>query len=422
MEQPELIQPEHLASRLKWERLFEFLPPWPVRPPRRGRKPVDRDAMLRALIYQRLARKRFLQDLHTHLAENPPMRAACGFNPYQPPPSLERFSAFLGDTANQLFQTVRVHLVKELIQARVVSGRHVGFDSCPVESWVRENNLKTGLRRSRYDKTHLCRGDPTAALGVRIHYPSPGKKEVAYFWGYRNHALADLEAELPLWEITEPNSVAEVTLAIPLLKNASGALNLTFQSVSGDAEYDVERILRYIVKDSKAEAFIPRNPRNTQDTSGFQRRRDNVTCPADLTMYRKGKMTVDGVTYVQYSCPFYWGRKPDLLMCPVNHPKFTQQKGCNYLWRQTETIRALLPYGTDYFKRHYDRRTAVERVFSRLLAITLEEPSVRGLTSVKNHCTLSHISVLLVALAAHRLGHADKIRFVRTFVPNILAP
>ena len=132
-------------------------------------------------------------------------------------------------------------------------------------------------------------------------------------------------------------------------------------------------------------------------------------------------MTVKGVTYIQFSCPFYYGRnKPDLLLCPVGHPKFTKQKGCNYLWRITDTVRDQIPYGTEAFKEHYNRRTAIERVFSRLLAITIQEPSVRGLNSVRNHCTISHIAVLLVALAANKLGHNDKIRFVRTFVPDFL--
>ena len=42
------------------------------------------------------------------------------------------------------------------------------------------------------------------------------------------------------------------------------------------------------------------------------------------------------------------------------------------------------------------------------------------LPSVRNHATISHIAVLLVALAAYSLGYENKVRFVRTFVPNFL--
>ena len=420
MKQPELIQPEHLPPRLRWEKLFQFLPPWPQPAARTGRRPVDRHSILKACIYQRLTRKMFLRDLHTHLMENPPIAAALGFNPYQPPPSLERFSAFVCDCPHQLLQQIRINLTRALIQLEVISAQHVGFDSCPIASSVRENNLKTSLRRCRYDKSTPPKGDPDARLGVRIHYPNPGKTQVEYFWGYRNHTLADLESELPLWEITEPNSVAETTLAIPLLESARTTFNLQFGSVSGDAEYDVEAILKYIVHTLQAKPFIPYNPRNAQDKTGFRRDGQKVFCPASLCMHRRGRMTVKGITYLQFSCPFFYGQKPDLLLCPAGHPKFTGQKGCNYLWRITNNIRDQIPYATEIFKEHYDRRTAIERIFSRLLAITIQEPSVRGLSSIRNHCTLSHIAVLLVALAAYKLGHADKVRFVRTFVPNFL--
>jgi hypothetical protein len=364
---------------------------------------------------------RFLRELHTHLLENPPIMAALGFDPYQPPPSLERFSAFLSDTPHSLLQQIRIELTQTLISIGVINSKHVSFDSCPIPSWVRENNLKTSLRRRRYDKTIPPKGDPDARLGVRIHYPNPGQTQLDYFWGYRNHTLADLESELPLWEITEPNSVAESTLAIPLLNATAETFGLKFKSVSADAEYDVEAILKHIIRTLKARPFIPYNPRNAQDREGFVRKDQHVICPGNLPMYRHGRMTVKGITYIQYRCPFYIGPKPDnLLFCPAAHPKFTKQQGCNYLWRITDNIRDQIPYGTEEFKQHYNRRTAIERIFSRLLAITIQEPSIRGLSSVRNHCTISHISVLLVALAAHKLSHPDKIRFVRTFIPYFL--
>lgn len=420
-QQPELIAPEHLPGRARWEQLFAFLPRWPEAPPARGRKPVSRDALLRACIYQRLTRRRFLSQLCNHLQESPSILAALGFDPYQSPPPLQRLSAFLSKTDHEPLLWIRTDLTKQLLDAGVMTAAHVGFDSCPVVSWVRENNLKTGVNHGRFDKTKPPRADPDARLGVRIHYPSPKKKKVDYFWGYRHHALVDLEAELPLWSFTEPCDIGEVTLAIPLLEAPAVTFGLNYQSVCGDAEYDAARILRVIQETLKARAYIPYNPRHIADQDGFARRGDKVVCPGGLHMYRHGRMTVKGVTYVQYRCPFFKGRKPDLLMCPVDHPKFTKQKGCNYLWRLTKNPRDQVPYHTEEFRVHYNRRTAVERVFSRLLAITLQEPAVRGIQSVRNHCMICDIAVLLVALTAHRLGHADKTRYVRTLVPQILS-
>jgi hypothetical protein len=45
---------------------------------------------------------------------------------------------------------------------------------------------------------------------------------------------------------------------------------------------------------------------------------------------------------------------------------------------------------------------------------------VRGYNANCNHATIAHISVLLVALTAYTNGQKDKMRFVKSFVPNFL--
>jgi hypothetical protein len=140
-------------------------------------------------------------------------------------------------------------------------------------------------------------------------------------------------------------------------------------------------------------------------------------------MHRKGKMTEkkSGITYLQYCCPIYFGKeKKRHLLCPANHPKFFKQKGCNALIRLTPSIREQIDYGDTIFKDLCKKRTSVERVFSRLLSIAMQDPSVIGIDAIRNYCTISHIAVLLVAIAAKRSGHPDKVRFVRSFVPNFL--
>jgi len=419
MIQQELLQPEHLPSKHRWSRLFVSLPAWPQSPRDRGRRPVDRNALLRTLIYQRLSRIRFLQQVCNQLAENPPLMAELGFDPYASAPTLERLSSFLADTDHRCLVAIRTELTLHLIAEGVVAGNHLGIDSCPVESRVKENNLKTALRHSRYDKHCPPKADPDARLGVRIHFPSEDRKKLDYFWGYRNHVLADLDSELPLWEITEPNSVGETNVA-PALLDAACLLPVTIRSVSADAEYDSDVILNCILHQLHAEAFVPANPSHLSHSNGFRREGQKVFCPANLPMYRSGQMNVKTRSYIQYRCPFHLGPKPDLLTCPIGHAKFSTQKGCNYLWRITPNPRDQIPYGTEHFKKHYNRRTAIERGFSRLLSLTIQEPSVRGLNSIRNHCTIAHIAVLLVALTAHRSGYHDKIRFARTFVPNFL--
>jgi hypothetical protein len=49
----------------------------------------------------------------------------------------------------------------------------------------------------------------------------------------------------------------------------------------------------------------------------------------------------------------------------------------------------------------------------------MQRPTVIGLAATANHCTIAHMTVLLVALSAHRLGYDDKIRYMKSFLPNL---
>ena len=49
----------------------------------------------------------------------------------------------------------------------------------------------------------------------------------------------------------------------------------------------------------------------------------------------------------------------------------------------------------------------------------MQNPSVRGLRAISNHCIIAHITVLLVALTATGTDNKDKIRFIKSFLPNI---
>ena len=208
-----------------------------------------------------------------------------------------------------------------------------------------------------------------------------------------------------------------------MLQMAKSAYELQINAVTGDANYDAEDLLTFIIKDLKAQAVIPHNPRNEQP-KGSQIKGNKVICEAGLSMYRKGKMRPKrtGILYCQYACPIHYDPKlqHQYIVCPSLHPKFFKGKGCNALIRLEPSIREQMDYGTLHFKELYNTRTSVERVFSRLLSIAAQNPTVRGLPAIRNYVTTAHIAVLLIAITAHKTGHNDKIRFVKSFVPNFL--
>jgi hypothetical protein len=364
----------------------------------------------------------YLTDLSFELNNNPSVSKALGFNPMKPAPSTERFSSFLHDTDHHEFTSIRQQLAQELIKAGAVPGDSIAIDSCPIVALLKENNLKTSIV-DRFDKTKKPAGDRDARLGVLIHFPSPFKKEVRYFWGYRNHVISDTATELPIWEVTKPANVSDINVAKDLIQEACSFFNLNVQTVMGDANYDSEDLLKFIINDLHAMAIIPHNPRNEQ-AKGYQIKEGKVICEANLTMHRRGKMRPKktGILYCQYSCPIIYDKqiRYQHITCPILHPKFFKGKGCNALIRLEPSIRSEIDYDTQEFKELYKKRTSVERVFSRLLAIAMQHPTVRGYNANRNHATIAHISVLLVALTAYLTGQQDKMRFVKSFVPNFL--
>jgi hypothetical protein len=417
-----LFDPADLPPVIRYEKLFENLPRLEEKAQKVGRRPISRNSLLKALIYKALRRLATLTDLTFELNNNPSISQALSFNPLKQAPSVERFSSFLHDTYNRELQSLRIQLTHALLDAEVISGKSIAIDSCPIVVLLRENNLKTSMA-NRFDKTRKPAGDSDARLGVIIYYPTPFKKQTRYFWGYRNHSVSDIETELPIWEVTKPAHIGEIRLAKSLIREAYQEFNLNIEIVTADANYDAEDFLKFIIKELKAQAIIPHNPRNAQP-KGYQLKGDKVICEAGLPMYRKGKTRPKraGILYCQYSCPIVYDRKirHQYIICPLFHPKFLNGKGCNVLIRLEPSIRAEIDYGTREFKEHYKTRTSVERGFSRLLSIAMQNPTVRGLHAIQNHATIAHIAVLLVALTAHREGHDDKIRFVKSFVPNFL--
>lgn len=419
MKHPYLFKPQDLSPRIRYEKLFSNLLTFPQDSPKRGRPPFSKLSLLKALIYSSLRGLPSLSELAFELKNNPIMAETLGFPAWEAPPSVERFSHFLRSTHNEELQVIRLFLVHQLIEEKVITGESVSIDSCPIEANVKENNLKTSVK-TRFDKNHRPPGDPDARLGVKIHYLQPFKKKIVFFWGYRNHILNDATSELPFHECTLPADKDEKKQAVPLLEASMTFFSLPVKYVIGDANYDTEEILSHILNEMNATPIIPRNPRRTKSKE-FKIKKDTAFCAANVEMYRKGKMTVKGKTYLQYCCPLYYGKKYQglYLICPAGHPKFFSQKGCNYLMRLTPNVRDRIDYGGVRFKQQYKLRTSVERVFSRLLALTMQKPTVIGLQATGNHCTIAHITVLLVALMAHRLGYDDKIRFVKSFLPNL---
>jgi hypothetical protein len=422
-----LISPEEvfgLKPLRKYELLFETLEPslagcFPSKT--RGRPPTSKQALLNALIYKNLKQIPSLFDLASMLIDNPSLAAICGLLPNKSIYSLEqRLSSFLKGVPNGILQNIRTNLVNQLIRSEEISGNFLSIDSAPVPVVVKENNLKASLT-DRFDKNKPPRRDPEARLGVMIHFKKPFQKEVQYFWGYRNHSITDCDSEMPLWDLTKPANVKDTTVFIPLFKKMLEHFNFQTQAVMADAAYDSESNLKFVIDEIHALPRIARNLRWEKIREPNLSSTGVRICIAGFEMIYWGKFKDRGKIRKKFVCPITHSKKfaKKISTCPWNHPAFQKGRGCTAYLREDKDIRKEIDYGSQIFKEHYNKRTSSERVFSRLLTFCMQKPTVYGLNAVSNHCTIAHISVLLIALTAAISGHKDKIRFIKKFLPNL---
>jgi hypothetical protein len=426
-----LFSPEKLHTNplKKYDLLFSVINTSPLEETScRGRPPFPRPALLRTFVYKNVRCFPSLTELATELNENQSLSAKCGFDPLKAAPSVERFSSFLRDTPNQTLQMIRIHLVKELALAGEITFQYLSGDSCPILANVKANNLKT-IARDRFDKTKIPKGDPDCRLGTIVTFPSPTQKKIQYFWGYRNHVITDALSELPIYEITKPANVGESPLLIPNLKEIISTYSLNIddqiEAFIADSAYDSIQNFEFIVKELKAKAIIAENPRNKNPHDLKLSHRGHPCCIAGFEMVSRGifKDSKQNRVRHKFICPIRASKKfaKQQPICPWWHPKFLAGKGCITYLRvdADDSIRKNIDRHSPEFKKLYNLRTSSERIFSRLLSIFMQYPTVKGLNATANLCTIAHITVLAVALTAVRVNQNDKIRYVKTLLPKL---
>ncbi len=381
-----------------------------------GRKPYLRSALLNALVYKNLFSIPTFADLSRHLRNTPEIAHLLGLPNF---PSKERFSAFIRNTPNSIFQNVKKSLVLRLIELGQISGKFIAADSCPIKANVKENNLKTNMK-NRFVKNHMPEGDKDAKLGIIVTFPN-NSKIIEFFWGYRNHILIDAVSELPIAELTSPANSHDSVFMIHQLKNIVSDFDFKIKAVIADSAFDSANILSFIINELNAQPVISRNPRRLSAFPNLKSiSNGSPVCMAGFKMSSRGIFfdKIQKRTRHKFICPIKASKKFAAIhpFCPWNHPKFFENRfGCVANLKLNPNIRESIPYSSRSFKELLNLRSSVERIFSRLLSICMQDSSVKGLQSFSNICTIAHITILVIALFAVTTGNKDKIRFIKKF-------
>lgn len=381
-----------------------------------GRPPIDKQSLLKALVFKNLRGLTNLSDLSNELSDNPSLALKCGFDIQKSTPAVETLSAFLKVTPNESLNSIQTKLVSELIRLKQIKGRYLAIDSVPINANVKENNPKASVKE-RFKKDKIPKGDPDARVGVFINFSQPFQNKVQFFWGYKNFVISDAITELPILQLTKPANIHDSQIFIPIFTQVKNTFSLPPKGIIGDAAFDSQNILEFIIHNLKAKPYIPRNPRHKQSNFPLSRSGSRI-CIAGFEMIYWGKFKDKNRIRKKFVCPISHSKKFAKLhpTCPWNHPSFRNGKGCTAYLRSDEDIRKNIDYGSKKFKKIYNLRSGSERIFSRLLSICMQNPSVRGLNATTNHITIAHITVLIVALTATKTNNPDKIRFVKSLI------
>jgi len=383
-----------------------------------GRTGYSRRAIIRTLIVKHLEEIKSIPRLIEFLDAHPMLTEMCGFT-MGCLPDESQFYRFLKETPNSRIQELHIRINKILIEKGIATLDIFIIDSKPVKAATRENNHKNPNRNTT-NKNKKPHHNPQATLHYYSYQKkSDGTKTFEFFWGYRTHVITSIEG-IPLVEVTLPNNRTDNKVAKTLIKKLKRLYKFKKGSIFiGDSAYDEREIYDLIIDLMKCKAFIPLNPRNTQQPKTLGPHGAPL-CNAGLEMtfestWREGKRD-----RIKFRCPIKTtrsttGKLPD--SCPVNHPRFHGGKayGCTKYLDATNDARKRVPRNTANFKHTLKMRIVVEQYFSRLGEREVEQTTHYKLHVVKNQMTIAHLSQSLIALAAVHLKRTKNIRCYRTF-------
>jgi IS5 family transposase len=380
----------------------------------------SRRAILRAFIVKHLEEIKTVPRLVEYLENHPVIAELCGFDMRKSLPDESQFYRFLKTIKNSLLQEIYYRINKKLIEEDIISVDTFIMDSKVVMAATKDNNLKNPNRNTT-NKYKKPKRNPAATLSYYSSQNINGtKKNQLFFWGYRTHVIVTKQG-IPLIELTLPNNQTDAKVAKKLIRKLKRVYGVKKNSIFiADAAYDEKDLYDFIVDQLNCQAFIPINPRNTQDDKQLSPTGCPI-CEAGMEMKSNGIINEVKRRRIKYRCPLKLNKKfaqqyPD--GCPINHPKFVsgKQYGCTKYVDITDDARARVPRDSNFYKKTYKLRTEVERYFARLADRDVEQTTHYNMKSINNQMTIAHLSLSLIAYtAAFLMKQPDKIRCYRTF-------
>ena len=380
------------------------------------------NSILAGVVYEHVS----VASLRRELRRNAQLRQLCGFDVVKgedavPPDYV--YSRFLRVlmARQEVVDKVFDLLVEQLYDALDGFGRRLGCDGKPVRTHARRRG------KDAQEKEPDGRRDLDADVGVKtyrgVREDGTTWERVKSWFGYKLHLVVDTDYELPVaYEVTRA-SAGEQPRAHNLLdklKRCHPKMLEDCEVFSADKGYDDTALIEQLWDMHEIKPVI--DVRNLWKEQGQDSTRlltgsldvvydyrGTVYCHCPVTGRRR-EMAYGGFERergtLKYLCParHYECDCPGKEHCSVNHSVrvalsedrrvFTPLARSSYTWR-----------------REYKKRTAVERVNSRLdVSFGLERHFIRGLNKMRLRCGLALIVMLAMALGRVRENQHEHLR------------
>lgn len=397
---------EELMKKLEKERGKKGRDDYPIRP--------LWNTVFAGIVFQHPS----IESLRRELNRNAQLRHTCGiYNGAVAPPWV--YTGFLKKLIKHQkeIEKIFLELVSRLEELLPDFGKSLAIDGKPIESLAKRHNKK---------QKEDGRRDIDANKGIKVYN---GKREDGTLWekvkewfGYKLHLIVDADYELPVaFEVTKATASEQVEAhkLLDKMKTEQPEILKKCETFTGDKGYDGEELIARLWDEYKIKPII-----------------DIRNCWADkneIKMFegRKNIIGYDNQGEIYCYCPqsgerrmmankgFEEKRESLKIGCPAKAYGLTckGKEKCPYKSglriKLSEDKRRFTPIArsTYKWKRLYKKRTAVERVNSRLDAsFGFERHFIRGLKKMKLRCSLAMIVMLAMAVGRIKQKQEDKIR------------
>lgn len=351
----------------------------------KGPKGYDPTAIIYSFIAMQVEKIQTIRDLVLNLKQNPVLRYCCGFDVLGQVPSESTFSRFLERlTQNKELESLFYSLVLKAKELNIIDGDHISIDSTKLDSFEASKPKK----HINDDGTNPNWGMKQDTNGNKIRW-----------FGWKLHILCDSKSELPLDILVTPASIYDGTVAITMIDKFLERYKSVFSPsyYAMDSGYDFEYVYEDILNKYNAIPIIAYNPRGSFAPPERLDQDFDPVCSAGYKLVYWGK----DKNYLKFRCPHAVGKcdcPHGMNWCSSSNYGYTLK--LNY--KENPRQHGYPLRSSDKWKRHYDKRTSVERCNSRLKGyLNLDNIRSKGIKKAKIHALLNCIALIAGTIAVN---------------------